>query len=122
MRKKILLCDRDITFLSITRIRLQQEGYSVETLTECDDLISTAKKFRPWVICVDIGFNSLGCEAMIRLLRDDPQTSHIPVLVFSTRGSDRELAIRAGAAAFLSKPFHVSELEETLRSINSGNS
>jgi DNA-binding response OmpR family regulator len=117
MRTKILLCDRDITFLGITRIKLQQQGYEVETVNDCDYLVSTAGEYRPAAICVDIGFNSAGCEVMIVILKNNPATCDIPVLVFSTRASDKDAAIKAGAFAFLSKPFEVSELEAALRDI-----
>lgn len=108
--KSVLICDRDIAFLGVAKLMLQQAGYTVETLHDCSNIISALHKLRPDIIFADVRFYDGGSEEMMRVLRTDPGTKSIPVIVCSSEDA-RDIAMRSGATGYLKKPFTVQELE-----------
>jgi DNA-binding NarL/FixJ family response regulator len=56
---------------------------------------------------------------LLRAVRSDARLCHMPVVLLTARGlsPDRIAAFRAGASAFISKPYDPQELVEVLRSL-----
>lgn len=108
--KNVLICDRDIAFLGVAKLMLQQAGYKVETLHDCRNIIAAMHRLRPDIIFADVRFYDGGSEEMLRVLRNDPETENIPVIVCSSEDA-RDIAMRSGATGYLKKPFTVQELE-----------
>lgn len=64
---------------------------------------------------VDLNMPTMGGEEMITQLRDNPETSHLPVVVISTESSDTRIAtLRDKGAGFIHKPFKPEELREQI--------
>jgi CheY-like chemotaxis protein len=79
--------------------RLQDLGYRVLTVTEPSLLIETARKEHPLVALVDLVTNRANICAIIKEMKDDGETAHIPVVGFAAQ-KDQKLqneAARAGA-------------------------
>src|SRR5687768_5341245 len=79
--------------------RLQDLGYRVLTLTEASLLIETARKERPLVALLDLVTNRANICSIIKEMKADEETSHIPVVGFAAQ-KDQKLhneAARAGA-------------------------
>ncbi len=76
--------------------------------------IEIAKKEIPEIILLDILMPGINGYEVCKILKNDPKTSHIPVLMISALGSnpeERTKGLNVGADAFVSKPFSVSELK-----------
>lgn len=76
--------------------------------------IEIARKEIPEIILLDILMPGLNGYEVCEILKSDSNTSHIPVLMISALGSnseERTKGLNAGADAFVSKPFAVSELQ-----------
>jgi DNA-binding response OmpR family regulator len=114
MTRKILMCDSDLTFLALTRMVLVQKGFEVHTLTDCSKIVEEAGEIKTDYIMMENSFYGDDYSPMLEELKSDPVTADIPVIVYSTRDSDREKAFKAGAAAFLKKPFDPGELDRLL--------
>jgi PleD family two-component response regulator len=79
--------------------RLQDLGYRVLTLTEPSLLMETARKEHPLVALVDLVTNRANICSIIKEMKDDEETAHIPVVGFAAQ-KDQKLhtdATRAGA-------------------------
>ena len=79
--------------------RLQDLGYRVLTLTEPSLLAETARKERPLVALVDLMTNRANICSIIKEMKEDEETTHIPVVGFAAQ-KDQKLhaeAARAGA-------------------------
>ena len=75
-----------------------------------------AAQHRPDLILLDVHLPDLRGDEVLRLLREDPRTRDIPVVVVSadaTEGQIRRL-LEAGAHAYLTKPLDVDQLLETI--------
>jgi PAS domain S-box-containing protein len=76
--------------------------------------IELARKEKPEIILLDILMPGLNGYEVCEILKKDNTTSHIPVLMISALGGnpeERTKGLNAGADAFISKPYSVSELQ-----------
>jgi signal transduction histidine kinase/ActR/RegA family two-component response regulator len=74
--------------------------------------LELAREHRPILILLDLHLPDVAGDEVLRQLREDAATASIPVVVVSadaTPGQTQRL-LAAGASAYLSKPFDVSEL------------
>jgi len=76
--------------------------------------IEMARNENPDIILLDILMPGINGYEVCEILKKDDTTSHIPVLMISALGAnpaERTKGLNAGADAFISKPFTVSELQ-----------
>ncbi len=74
--------------------------------------IDLARQHRPVLILLDLHLPDMPGDEILQLLREDPETTTIPVVIISadaTHGQIQRL-LAAGASDYLTKPFDVSEL------------
>jgi signal transduction histidine kinase len=77
-----------------------------------------AKKHRPTVIVTDLMMPEIDGLGLTRMLRADPSTRHIPIVMLTARGDleDRIAGLDTGVNAYLAKPFSAKELVSVVRS------
>lgn len=76
--------------------------------------LEIARNEIPEIILLDILMPGLNGFEVCEILKKDSNTSHIPILMISALGNnseERTKGLNAGADAFVSKPFAVSELQ-----------
>jgi CheY-like chemotaxis protein len=81
--------------------------------------IKLAEELQPDVILMDAALPGLSGWDAIRLLKDNPATSHIPVLMLTGHvlGDARERALAAGAHGFIPKPCLPDDLTRQILSV-----
>lgn len=107
--KKILVIDDNAGILFSTKEALKFKNYDVSTLdaySGIDDIIFRA----PDLMFLDISLVGHNGGDIARLLKGDPRTKHIPIVILTAYHNAEELAKEAGADDFLSKPFELQEL------------
>ena len=84
-----------------------------------DDGIQKANEFFPDVILMDVVMPEMNGFQATRKLTRDPKTSHIPVVIISTKNqeTDRVWGKRQGARDYLSKPITEEALITVIRSV-----
>jgi signal transduction histidine kinase/ActR/RegA family two-component response regulator len=78
--------------------------------------VDLAHQHRPHLILLDLHLPDIQGDEVLSMLRDDPATAAVPVVVVSadaTPGQVQRLQ-SAGAVAYLTKPFNVRELLHTI--------
>lgn len=115
-RGSLLVIEDDPDVGEIVTLFLRQAGYDVTACTSSAEGVETATHLRPAGILCDMLMPQLDGGQVIRRLRADERTSGIPVILMSGD------PIRCGnvasqAAAFLQKPFTVSELTGTVAAV-----
>jgi len=110
-RKKILIFDDDVNILELCSIVLVDYGYDVEVSETSHDIIEKVSQINPDVILMDNWIPDIGGIKATQLLKSSTEFSHIPVIYFSANNDIHLLAETAGADAYLSKPFDLTELE-----------
>jgi CheY-like chemotaxis protein len=78
--------------------------------------IELARKTRPNVIIMDINLPGVSGINAMKVLREDPVTSRIPVVALSANAMPRDIeaGLRAGFFRYLTKPIKVNEFMEVL--------
>jgi len=109
--------DDDDVIRQLITVNLELEGFDVVTAVDGQDALEKVKDAAPQVITLDVMMPRLdGWEAAARL-RNDPDTSHIKVILLSARAQEADLqrGERIGVDAYLTKPFDPDELIDLVR-------
>ena len=79
--------------------------------------LDLAREHRPELILLDLNLPDLSGEEVLRRLRQDPATARIPVIVLSADALPSRMThvLAFGAQAYLTKPFSVPEMLQTVR-------
>jgi CheY-like chemotaxis protein len=114
-----LLCaddEEDIRLILELALNLDPD-FEVDIVASGIELLERAKTSSYDAFIVDAMMPGLDGYETCRRLKADPQTATIPVLFLTakTQGEDRERALRAGATAFLTKPFDPLTLANEVR-------
>lgn len=115
MAKTILLIDDDAGILDVTKIILQDAGYTMLTASSETAMFEQLKKQQPDVILLDILLSGTDGIDICRKLKADPKTKDIPVVIMSADTSIEEKFKEAGADDYLTKPFDIEDLEEKVK-------
>jgi len=110
---KVLLVDDEASVQKICSLYLEAEGFAVKALSEANNVLDEVSSEKPDVIIMDLNLPGLDGFSATRLLKDQAETSHIPVLIISARGdtSDKQTALLSCSADdYLTKPFDPDEL------------
>lgn len=84
--------------------RLTMQGYAVEVATDPGHGARLALEHPPSAVVADLWMPSISGVQLCRLLRNDPSTAHVPVILRGSRGHrDKFWAEHAGAAAYVAK-------------------
>jgi PAS domain S-box-containing protein len=78
--------------------------------------VKLARANRPEVILMDINLPDISGVEALRMLTQDPDTAHIPVVAISANAMpyDIENGLHAGFFRYLTKPIKINEFNETL--------
>ncbi|HEX3641190.1 MAG TPA: response regulator [Ktedonobacteraceae bacterium] len=109
--KRILIVDDEPDILEFLRIILEEEeGYEVATSDKGEFLEQLHNNRLPHLILVDVLLSGKDGRAIVKHLKSQPGTMHIPVIMFSAHPSAYKTSLKAGADDFLAKPFAIGEL------------
>jgi two-component system KDP operon response regulator KdpE len=110
----IVLIEDEPQIRRFLRATFSSQGYRLYEATTGEDGLIEAATRQPDVVIVDLGLPDLDGLEVIRRIRE---WSHVPIIVLSARGQERDkvAALDAGADDYVSKPFGVGELQARLR-------
>ena len=96
---------------------LSRAGYEVRMASDGESALDAVRRDAPDLMVLDVMLPQLSGFEVLKLVRADPKTAELPVLVLTARGQqqDRHTAEQIGASAFLTKPFSNSELIECVK-------
>ena len=111
--KCVLIYDDDLEILLLCKIILEKY-YHVETRMKCENIISDISQIKPDIILMDLWIPVIGGEKAIALMKNDPRTQFIPVILFSANDEIDKICIKSGANGYISKPFDIDTLKEVI--------
>lgn len=109
--KTVLILDDDIHILEVCTIVLEALGYTVVVSETSHDVIEKVDDLQPDVILMDNWIPEIGGVKATQLLKQHPVFNKLPVIYMSANNDIHLLAERAGADAYLAKPFDLVDLE-----------
>ena len=115
MEQCVLIYDDDIEILKVCKVILESQNYRVEVVSTCENILNDIDGMKPDIILMDLWIPEIGGENAIRIMRQNPQTSHIPVILFSANDEIEKISKRINANGFLKKPFDILMLRQTIK-------
>ena len=118
---RILVADDNAAGRELMRTLLQMEDHVVYEARDGNEAVEMARRLRPDVVLMDVHMPVLDGIEATRLLREDPLTRSIPVIVLTASATpdERRLAVRAGCVGYLFKPVDMvrfpGQLDQWLR-------
>ena len=103
----------------IVRQLLAATSYRLLEATDGEQGVAAAFASPPDLVLMDIQLPRLSGLDATKLIREDPRTAHVPIIVvtsFALSGDDRQ-ALEAGASAYLAKPYSPRQLLELIRKL-----
>ena len=119
---RILIVDDSPTEMYKLTAMLEKNGHQVLKAENGGDGVALARQEKPDVVLMDIVMPGLNGFQATRQLSKDPETSHIPVVIVTTKDqeTDRVWGKRQGARDYLTKPIDEATLMKTLKTVLAG--
>ena len=116
---RILLIEDSPTDVAVLSQLLQRNGHEVLTSGSAEDGIELCKRELPDLVLMDVVLPGMNGFQATRALTRDADTSHIPVLIVSTKSmeTDRAWGMRQGAVDYVVKPPREEDLLERINQL-----
>jgi len=116
---KILIVDDDDAITELIKTVVSLEGYESTIVNDSTRAVEAANLTNPDVIVLDIMMPNLSGLELCTLLHKDPKFANTPILFITAKidAESKRKAALAGAKGFLTKPFRIDDLIDTLKDV-----
>lgn len=116
---KIVIVEDDTVLAETLADNLTEEGYKVVTLVDGETAYQKIKDKPPDLIVLDVMLPKLDGLSLCRMIRRNPTTAHIPIIMLTARSSevDKIVGLESGADDYVVKPFALGELLARIRAV-----
>jgi DNA-binding response OmpR family regulator len=106
-KRTVLLADDDPGLRRLVGATLGSEHFNLLSAADGEETLAVARERRPALILLDINMPRRNGLEVCRLLKADPDTAHIKIVMLTASGSDidRTRAFEASADDYFVKPF-----------------
>lgn len=112
-KKSILVVDDERTILMVLENLLTSKGYLISTAGNGKDAVILATSKCPDLIILDLVMPNMDGSKIAEKLKENPKTSHIPIIFLTallSRNEQEEMGHLAGNSVCLAKPYETEEL------------
>ena len=119
MSKRVLIIEDEPNIIEAISFILSRDGWHVDSHSNGHDAVSVVRARAPDLVVLDVMLPGRSGYEILTDLRAQPETQDLPVLMLTARGQarDRELAERAGASRFMTKPFSNADVIDALNAL-----
>jgi two-component system response regulator len=113
---KLLLAEDDEFSRDMLVRRLQRKGYEMIAAADGREALKATRQHRPDLILMDLDMPVMDGRAAIQVLKRDPRTFHIPIIVLTAHASKEDVAdaVKAGCCAYEAKPVVLRRLMDRI--------
>jgi CheY-like chemotaxis protein len=117
---KVLVVDDEPFMVRLIELVLQREGYGMLHAANGSEALECARREQPAAIIMDGMMPKMDGMTALRLLKQDSQTGHIPVILLTANPNrfSKEDAESSGATTFLTKPFSPTQLLAEIKRVS----
>lgn len=114
MEREVLIADDNRLVAQVTGAIMEQAGYKVEYARDGIEAATKAYSHLPDLVILDIEMPKIKGYQVCRLLKEDPMTFWIPIIMLTGREhqSDMFWGLKTGADAYITKGFKPEQLVE----------
>lgn len=112
MSANILIVDDQRDLLELLGMALSQEGYQVRTAASGAEAMAMLAAEKPDLILLDIILGDMSGIKITTKLKNDAETSHIPIILLTAKDSETDIIVglSVGADDYITKPFSTKVL------------
>ena len=116
---KILIVDDEKNIVEAIRYNLEKAGFRTLTAPDGARALELARRELPDLITLDVMLPEHDGWEVCRLLRHDPRTRRIPIVMLTVKGdeSDTIVGLELGADDYMTKPFSPKELVARVKAV-----
>jgi diguanylate cyclase (GGDEF)-like protein len=113
----VLVVEDDPVIVRVLRATLEMEGFNPLVASTGEDAVQIALREVPHLVLLDLMLPGIDGFEVVRRLRANVKTAHIPVVILSARHdtADKVRAFETSVDDYLTKPFNVEELVARIR-------
>lgn len=95
------------------------DEYVIQTCENGKEALMVVKEYMPDLIISDIMMPEMQGDEMCEILKNDIETSHIPIILLTALNDEKHVVkgLRTGADEYIIKPFNISILKATIANI-----
>jgi signal transduction histidine kinase/CheY-like chemotaxis protein len=110
----VLVIDDDASVRDMIARYMTKDGFRVEVAASGREGLQLAKKLNPDVITLDVMMPSMDGWSVLKELKNNEATTHIPVIMLSMI-DDRTLGFALGATDYLTKPINWKRMSTVIK-------
>ena len=116
---KIVIVEDDVVLAETLADNLKNEGHKVTTVADGDNAYQLILDKQPDLIVLDVMLPKLDGLSLCRMIRRNPDTSHIPIIMVTARSEevDKIVGLESGADDYIVKPFGLGEFLARVRAV-----
>lgn len=117
-KMKILIVDDEVALCEGLGFNLEAEGYEVYSALSAEEALTLdLQQFD--LILLDIMMGEISGLQLAKIIRRNPQTSHIPIIFCTARDSEEDTVegLDTGADDYIAKPYSLKEMLARIRSV-----
>jgi DNA-binding response OmpR family regulator len=117
--ERILVVEDDPDIAALLAHHLGRVGFAARTHHTGEDVVALIRREPPDLLLLDVMLPGLDGREICRLLRSDPQTAAIPIIMVTARAdeADRIAGLELGADDYVTKPFSPNEVVARVRAL-----
>jgi twitching motility two-component system response regulator PilG len=113
-RRCVLVVDDSPTVRKLVTLTMEKNGYRVAEAADGEEALASIRKEVPDLVLLDITMPKLDGYQVCKLIRSNPETARVPVIMLSGKDGffDKVRGRMAGSTRYLTKPFKPENLLE----------
>lgn len=115
----VLVADDEENLLLLLKDNLEERGFQVEVANNGQLALEMSIQKKPDIFILDVEMPKLNGLEACKKIRSNPELKNIPILILSAyaQHEDIQKGLKAGANLYMTKPFKINELVETIHKI-----
>lgn len=95
------------------------DDYNIQVCSDGKQALEIVKEYMPNMIISDIMMPEMRGDELCHVLKNDIETSHIPIILLTALNNDRNIieGLKTGADEYIVKPFNIGILRATISNI-----
>ena len=121
---KVLIVEDDRYISKMYEFKLQLDGMEVQVAENGRIGVEKVKEFKPDIMLLDILMPELDGFEVLKIIKGDPETKDIPVLILSNLGQEDHIqkGMQLGAVGYIVKSQYTpAKVVEKIKSVLAGN-
>ena len=115
-QKTILIVDDEPDIRNLLRQEISEAGFLVKEAINGKEGIERIRQAQPDLVILDIMMPEMNGFDVAAILKNDPATKHIPIIVVSITDDKKRIA-QLGIDRYLTKPIDINQLLKDIKSL-----